>query len=75
MRNKQKKKKKKKKKKKTSWRFLQHPDLKMQVVVKMTQQNIFDIYLAEAVLTSIYNLCFGEKQEKIGLPCKPQFSL
>ena len=30
-------------------------------------------YLAESVLTSTHNLCFGAKIRKIGIPLEPQF--
>ena len=34
----------------------------------MFAQNIDCVYLAEAVLTSTHNLCFGTKIRKIGIP-------
>ena len=33
----------------------------------------FGPQIAEAVLTSTHNLCFGAKIRKIGIPCIPQF--
>ena len=32
-------------------------------------------FRTEAVLTSNQNLCFGAKIRKVGIPCKPQFSV
>ena len=39
----------------------------------MLAQNFVGACLAEAVLMSTHNLCFGSQIRKIGIPCNPQF--
>ena len=62
---------------------MQHTEIFSTVkIVKFILKKIFDIFHifaqnieAEAVLTSIHNLCFGAKIRKIGIPLHTPFLL
>ena len=58
---------------------MQYIEIFLAVKIENFQLKNFDIFLifaqniAEAVLTSTHNLCFGAKIRKMGIPCIPQF--